>query len=291
MTQPRTHMIPGPAGALAVHDWTPAGRDHDVAPALLAHPTGFHGRIWAPVADRLVARGRRVWSFDFRGHGDSDAPDPSGDEYSWDGFASDVLAVVDHLGLAGDPALLACGHSKGAAALLLGEATQPGTFPYIWAYEPIVFPDPGAMPEDNFAMANRARKRRNEWASIDEAYEAYASKPPLNVMAPEALRAYVEYGLRDRGDGVFELKCRPEVEARVYSMAPLNRVWTVLLEVESKVVIACGKSSTDIGPTLAERIARRLPNARVEVWPGRGHFGPQEDPDAAAASILDLARD
>jgi pimeloyl-ACP methyl ester carboxylesterase len=110
-------------------------------------------------------------------------------------------------------------------------------------------------------------------------------------MAPEALRAYVEYGLRDRGDGVFELKCRPEVEARVYSMAPLNRVWTVLPEVESKVVIACGKSSTDIGPTLAERIARRLPNARVEVWPGRGHFGPQEDPDAAAASILDLARD
>jgi pimeloyl-ACP methyl ester carboxylesterase len=284
-------MIPGPAGALAVHDWAPAGGDRDGPPVLLAHPTGFHGRIWAPVAKRLVAVGRRVWSFDFRGHGDSDAPDPSGDEYSWDGFASDVLAVVDHLGVGGDPALLACGHSKGAAALLLGEATQPGTFARIWAYEPIVFPDPGAAPSDNFPMANSARKRRNEWASIDEAYEAYASKPPLNVMTPEALRAYVEYGLRDRGDGVFELKCRPEVEARVYSMAPLNRVWTMLPEVESEVVVACGRSSTDIGPTLAERIALRLPNARVEVWPGCGHFGPQEDPDAAAASILDLADD
>jgi pimeloyl-ACP methyl ester carboxylesterase len=289
MTQPRTHMIAGPAGALAVHDWAPAGGDPDGPPVLLAHPTGFHGRIWAPVANRLVAVGRRVWSLDFRGHGDSDAPDPSGDEYSWDGFASDVLAVVDHLGLAGDPVLLACGHSKGAAALLLGEASRPGTFPSIWAYEPIVFPDPSAAPRDNFPLANSARRRRNEWASIDEACEAYASKPPLNAMTPESLRAYVEYGLRDRGDGVLELKCRPEVEARVYAMAPANGAWSVLTEVDADVVVACGETSNDIGPGLATRIARQLPHSRLEVWPGCGHFGPQQAPDACAASILRFA--
>jgi pimeloyl-ACP methyl ester carboxylesterase len=296
MTQPRTYAIAGPAGALAVHAWAPAASDDHGPPVLLAHPTGFHGRIWAPVADRLVAAGRRVWSFDFRGHGDSDAPDPDSGAYSWDGFASDALAVVDELGLAGDPRFVACGHSKGAAALFLGEVRRPGTFPRIWAYEPIIFPadrarEVGEVPVDDFPMARGARKRRNEWASVDEAYEAYGSKPPLEAMTPESLRAYVEYGLRDRGDGVFELKCSPEVEARVYSMAPLNGAWGVLPEIHAEVVVACGATSTDIGPELAGRIALRLPSAHVEVWPGRGHFGPQEDPDACAASILRFGDD
>jgi pimeloyl-ACP methyl ester carboxylesterase len=292
MTQPRTYTIPGPVGALAVHEWAEPGQNAG-APILLAHPTGFHGRIWVPVAERLVAAGHRVWSLDFRGHGDSDAPGVNGDEYSWAGFASDALAVIDHLGLAGDPALIAAGHSKGAAALLLGEARRAGTYPHIWAFEPIMFPTGDAplagAPADEFPLARSARRRRNEWASIEEAYEAYASKPPLNVMAPESLRAYVEYGLRDRGDGAFELKCRPEVEARTYSMAPANGAWAVLPEVTATVVVACGENSTDIGPKLASAIAERLPHAALEVWPDCGHFGPQQDPHACAASILRLA--
>jgi pimeloyl-ACP methyl ester carboxylesterase len=285
-------MIAGAVGRLAVHDWNAGNPGRDGSPVLLAHPTGFHGQIWAPVAERLVAAGRRVWSLDFRGHGDSDAPDPIGDDYSWDGFASDVLAVVDHLGVAGDPELLACGHSKGGAALLLGEARRPGTFPRIWGYEPIVFPTEYAdMSADEFPLARSARKRRNEWSSVEEAYDVYASKPPLDVMTPESLRSYVQYGLRDRGDGVLELKCRPEVEARVFSMAPGNGVSDALPEIGSIAVVACGETSRSIAPSLAEQIALRLENARVEVWPGCGHFGPQEAPDVCAASILRLAQD
>ena len=49
-----------PAGAdaptLAVHAW-----GGDGPPTLLCHPTGFHGRVWAPVAERLIAAGRAVW--------------------------------------------------------------------------------------------------------------------------------------------------------------------------------------------------------------------------------------
>jgi pimeloyl-ACP methyl ester carboxylesterase len=63
---PTRHRIDGPP-VLVAHAWGGAGD-----PMLLAHATGFHGLVWAPVADRLVASGRRVWSIDFRGHGDSD---------------------------------------------------------------------------------------------------------------------------------------------------------------------------------------------------------------------------
>ena len=267
---------------LVVHDWGGAG-----APVLLAHPTGFHGLVWAPVAQRLVASGRRVWSFDFRGHGDSDAPDV---DYSWHGFADDVLAVVEHLGVAGDPTLVACGHSKGGAALILAEQTRAGTFTRIWAYEPIIFASENPLPpQEDFFLARAARKRRNLWHSTDEAFAAYASKPPLDVMTEASLRAYVDYGLRDRGDGVLELKCRPEVEARVYAMGPNHGAFARLGEVGSEVVVVCGETSTDIGPTLASQIAERIPKGRVEVLEGLGHFGPQQDPDACVASILRFA--
>jgi pimeloyl-ACP methyl ester carboxylesterase len=279
---PRSHSFDAGGIRLVVHDW-----GGDGPPVLLAHPTGFHGRVWAPVAERLVGTGRRVWSFDFRGHGDSDAPDI---DYSWHGFADDALAVVAHLGVADDPALVACGHSKGGASLLLGEEKAPGTYPRIWAYEPIVFPsDEPLPPQEDFFLARAARKRRNEWSSKDEAFATYASKPPLEVMTEASLRAYVDYGLRDRGDGTFELKCRPEVEARVYAMGPNHGAWARLAEVQSEVVVACGETSTDIGPALATQIAGRLPHGRVEVFPGLGHFGPQQDPDAIVASILRFA--
>src|SRR5258705_2520970 len=162
MTQPCTYTIPGPVGALAVHEWAGAG-NRDGAPILLAHPTGFHGRVWAPVAERLVAAGHRVWSLDFRGHGDSDAPAVTGADYSWTGFASDALAVIDHLGVTGDPGLVAAGHSKGATALLLGEARRPGTYPRIWAFEPTTFPAED-VPDADFPLARSARRRRNESA-------------------------------------------------------------------------------------------------------------------------------
>ena len=276
---PESHDFDANGIRLVVHDWGGAG-----PPVLLAHATGFHGRIWEPIAGRLVGAGRRVWSFDFRGHGDSDAPDV---DYSWHGFADDVLAVADHLGVAGDNSLVACGHSKGGAALLLGEQKQPGSFPRIWAFEPIIFPTETALPpQEDFFMARTARKRRNVWHSTDDAFAAYTSKPPLDVMTEASLRAYVDYGLRDRGDGVLELKCRPEVEARVYSMGPNHGAYARLGEIDSDVLVACGETSTDIGPPLAEKIAERLPHGRVEVMPGLGHFGPQQDPDACVASIL-----
>jgi pimeloyl-ACP methyl ester carboxylesterase len=230
-----------------------------------------------------------VWSFDFRGHGDSDAPPLADENYAWAGFAHDVATVADAIELTGRADALVCGHSKGAAALLIAEADRPGSFARIWAYEPIVF-RPGAegAPRNDF-LANSARKRRNEWPSIEAARESYASKPPLNQMTDASLRAYVEYGLRDRGDGVFELKCRPEVEAQVYTMAPENGAFARLPEITAPVMVVVGEVSRSIDPRLGAEIADALPNGTLEIMPGLDHFGPQQDPAACVASILQFS--
>lgn len=270
---------------LAVHDW-----GGDGPPVLLAHPTGFHGVVWAPVARLLLAAGRRVWSFDFRGHGDSD-PAPGGD-YDWAGFGTDVTAVVDHLGLAG-PNLIGVGHSKGGAALLQAEADRPGTFDGLYLFEPIVFPtdDPPPPPDPANPMSTAARRRRAVWADRDEAYRSYASRPPLEVLTPEALRAYVDHGLRDRPDGSVELKCEPEAEARVYASGGRNGMYPRLSGIPCPVTVACGGRTDAINADVAGLIAARLPYGRVEVFDALGHFGPLEDPDAVVEAVLEFVSD
>jgi pimeloyl-ACP methyl ester carboxylesterase len=272
--------------SLAVYDWGGSG-----APVLLCHPTGFHGRVWASIAARLAAAGRQVYSFDFRGHGDSDAPPPTPQVYDWRRFADDALAVADQLGVAHDPQLLAAGHSAGGTALLFGEAQRRGAYATIWTYEPIIFPD-GAQraTEAQMRLATGARRRRDEWSSVDEAYAVYSSKPPLDALDRETLRAYVDHALRDRGDGVLELVCRPDVEAQIYAMGPDNGAWSILGAVHAPVSVASGATTNAMLPTLVAEVVARLPHARHELWDGRGHFGPLEDPDRAAASILASVR-
>ena len=278
------HSFVAPSGlTLAVHEWGGKG-----TPVLLAHPTGFHGVVWQPVAERLVSAGRRVWSFDFRGHGDSD-PSPDG-EYSWDGFADDAGAVLDHLELRGEPSLLVAGHSKGAASLLTVAIRDPGALPRIWAFEPIVFPPEALAALDaNNPMSAAARKRRAVWDTRAEAIASYGARPPLRSLHPDALAAYVDYGMRDRADGTVELKCRPQDEANIYMMGVANGIFGRLGEIRPPVVVGCGGDSRSISPELGARIVDEIPNASLEVWDGRGHFGPIEDPDHAVESILSFA--
>jgi pimeloyl-ACP methyl ester carboxylesterase len=112
----------------------------------------------------------------------------------------------------------------------------------------------------------------------------------LNALTPASLAAYVEYGLRDRPDGTVELKCRPEDEATMYQMGASLGLFPHLADVDVPVLVACGERSDAIGPSLAEAIAAKLPDGALEVWEKRGHFGPLEDPDHAAESMLRFAQ-
>ncbi|HEY7136466.1 MAG TPA: alpha/beta hydrolase [Acidimicrobiia bacterium] len=283
MPPERSEPIDAGGIRLVVHHW---GGPSGGSPVLLAHPTGFHGVVWEPVAEDLAGRGYRPYSFDFRGHGDSDR---SPDGYHWHGFAADVLAVTRHLGLAGDPRLVAAGHSKGAAALLLAEAAHPGTYARLWCYEPIMFPVDEPLPPDfDNPLTQGAQRRRDVWESLLEAERSYASKPPLDVLDPRALHAYVTYGLRRRDDGKYELKCRPEDEAEIYAMGPANGVFARLRHVRAPTLVACGEHTDAIPPRLAVRIVERLPHGRLDIFSRVGHFGPMEAPEQTAASIAKL---
>lgn len=251
----------------------------DGPPLLLVHATGFHGLVWEPLASHLI--GFRRWSIDMRAHGDSTAP--LGRPLEWDGFADDVLAVVDALGLERP---FAVGHSKGGAALLLAEQRRPGTFRSLYCWEPVVMPPEIALGHqpDN-PLSNGARRRRPTFASHDEAFENYSAKPPFNGLDAAALRAYVDHGFAAADDGTVTLKCRPENEADVYAHGTAHQAFRSLDLVRCPVTIALGVEDT-VPAIFGRPIADALPAGRIESHPELGHFGPLENPRMVAASIL-----
>lgn len=251
-------------------------------PLLFAHATGFHGHVWRPVAAEL-ADAFHGFTFDERGHGDTP---PSPDGQSWLGFARDALAVVDDAGLERP---FAVGHSAGGAALLLAELERPGTFRALWCFEPVLPPSPPpgtTFPSRANPLAAGARRRREVFPSRDAAFEHYAGKPPFSVLAPDALRAYVDHGFEDLPDGTVRLKCRGEVEASTYEMAAHHGAAERLSEIACPVTfVSGGRTDTPFGDALLRRLAADLPNGRVEVFDDLGHFGPLQAPGDIAVSI------
>ena len=260
----------------------------DGPPLLLVHATGFCGPVWGPVAADLGDR-YHCWAPDLRGHGQARTPD--GLDFEWRGFADDVLAVVDHLQV--DGPLAAVGHSKGGAALLLAEQRRPGTFARLYCFEPVVFPVGPGLPADTGAsgsgtgnaLADGALRRRERFDSAQAALDNFSSKPPLNVLHPDALAAYVEGGFREEDDGAVTLRCRPVDESQVYRMGAQHGAFAHLGEVTIPVTIATG-ATDPVGPAaFAAAIADALPQGELVVFDELGHFGPLQDPAAVAADV------
>jgi pimeloyl-ACP methyl ester carboxylesterase len=266
---------------IATYDFGGEGPD-----LLLVHATGFCATVLTPLAAALAAD-YHCWGLDLRYHGHSDRP--ADGSYAWSGFATDVLTVVDHLGL-DHP--FGVGHSCGGASLLLAEQRRPGTFRALYGFEPVVLPaDPIPATFENNVLSKGALRRRQTFPSRTDAFLNFTSKPPFNVLDPDALQAYVIDGFElvpseEGGDGeAIRLRCRREDEAQVYAHGPSHDAWVHLDEVGCPVALVCGAETDAFGPRLLRAVAGRLPVASVDVLPGIGHFGPLERPDLVADSV------
>jgi pimeloyl-ACP methyl ester carboxylesterase len=275
---PAARTVPSTdAVAVAVHDLGGTG------PTLLcSHATGFHGWVWAPLAAAWSPRGRGSRT---PASGTGRPAPPAGDRFDWHAYAEDVEAVVDGLGLERPYAI---GHSMGAAALLITEIERPGTFAALAVYEPVVRPTDLEPSEGPSVLVEGARKRRSEFASVQEAYDNFASKPPLNAFTPEALRAYVDHGFTASADGGVTLKCRPEHEARTYEHGGLHRTFDRLDQIQCPVLLMAGNPEEERPSHWAERLSERIPQGRFVRMEGLGHFGPMEDPDRVANVVADF---
>jgi pimeloyl-ACP methyl ester carboxylesterase len=268
---------------IATLDWGGSGE-----PLLLLHPTGFCAGFFHPLAVRLRDR-FRPFGIDARAHGGTDSP-VTRDGFSFEQIAGDVVAVLDHLGI---EQCVALGESLGGGVASLVDAARPGMLRSVMLCEGIAF-DPSAFGRgpveqpvgaENY-MATVARKRRPVWPDRATVRASYASRPPLDVLAPEALDAYVRWGFVDRPDGTVELACSPEDEATLFEVAGDDEgapaAWKHLAELSCAATVLHGDDS-NLPRAWFEAQAERAGAPIVQV--AGSHFFLQEDTARAEALV------
>jgi pimeloyl-ACP methyl ester carboxylesterase len=249
---------------------------------LLAHATGFCGRIWEPVVAHLLGDFRCV-AYDLRGHGRSASPAGGRAPWDWQRYADDAFAVVTAAGL---DMPYGVGHSCGGATEVLLEQRSPGTFRSLYLFEPVIFtasPPTGPDPERDLAV--RTRRRRPSFSSRDEALKTFALRGPFATLDPAALAAYVDHGFDAQPDGSVTLALAPDDEAEVYVMASAHDGFDHLAEITCPVTVAHGSESTSFTADHMRTVAERMSSSTFVEWHGLGHFGPLEQPAEFAEAI------
>ncbi|WP_322796309.1 alpha/beta hydrolase [Tepidiforma sp.] len=286
MAEPKSFRVRGAGVELQAWEWP-----GDEPAVFLAHATGFHGRCWDRVAERLP--GVRVIAVDMRGHGRSEKPEPP---YRWPAFGDDVAAVVRELGLGG---AIGVGHSKGGYAVTRAAALEPGAFAALLLVDPVIGPRGyrRQMAEDDHFAA----RRRNAWDSPEEMVARFRGREPFSRWDPEVLEDYCRWGLlpNPAGEG-YVLACPPRIEAAVYAgaynEAPGEDIYELIAQVQVPVRVLRARPRDEANPMdmsgspTAPDLAAHFPRGEDVPVPQYSHFIPMEDPGFIAAEIDRLRR-
>lgn len=264
---------------LAVTAWnTKAGSDR--APFVLFHGIASTAVGWHGVAGRLVAARRTAYAVDFRGHGQSDRPDEG---YDIATFASDLIAVVDGLGLA-RPILV--GHSLGANVILEAVARYPRMAAGVGLVE-------GGLVD-----------ARDQFHGLDECLTRMAL-PPVSGMPLARLQGY----LRQSHPGWSELRLAAAIAAfdvhadgtvswsltaqryeqllRGLWAAQVANLWPAIRVPAVAVVADTGDEPWTAAKRTAEvEVRRTIPRVRVE-WLTADHDVHIDRPDEVADLLLE----
>lgn len=270
------HIASSDGVSVALHDL-----GGDGPPLVFVHATGFHGRCYRRIAERL-SDVRHCVAPDLRGHGNSTTP--TNGRFAWAGMVDDLCAVLDALGI--DEPIDFVGHSMGGATVLGTELRRPGSVRKAWLFEPIVFPDIGERGPS--PLVEGARKRRAVFDSFDAAIDRYGSRPPFDAIDPLVLDDYVRFGFHPGGDGV-TLKCAPESEAATFENTDstlFGRISAITADIR-----VIGSSDGDAPADFAPIAAAQMPGADYSCWEGETHFGPFAEPRRAADEIRSFIED
>jgi N-formylmaleamate deformylase len=235
-------------------------------PLVLLHGLTGSGACWSPLARALEGEYDLVMP-DARGHGNSSTPL---DGYRYEDYASDVVGLIQGLGLAA-PILL--GHSMGGMTAAV-VASQLGT-----AIRSVILADP------TFLSPQRQR----------EAYESDAVEQHRQLLSSDKVEVLAQARARHahRSSEIVELVTEARLKTRIGA-------WDVLTppnpEYHQLVSTICVPILLIIGdaPVVSLETARELqnlnPRLRVEQIQGAGHGVPYDQPERFEAVVRSFLR-
>ena len=236
---------------------------------ILLHGIARHAHTFDHVAPEF-ARGHHVIALDMRGHGDS-AWSPEG-AYLVQDYVKDLEALVAQLRLRRVTLL---GNSTGGRVAQVFAGLHPELV------ERLVVEDVGPERPQNIAdaFARRVAQEANGWASEDELVQQLSA---ANRRTPEPLlRTYAHFGVKPRADGRLVWKRDPNLVKGFVE----TELWESVSRIKSPVLYVIGGGSRIVPPETQQRLKDTLPNCRIVVMPGLGHYPDEEDTNGFLAIV------
>lgn len=259
--------------------------DPDKPNVLMFHAVGMCAGIWNNAA-RGLANDYHVYSFDLRGHGDTEHQEG---EYTFMRIGRDTASVIQALRLEGS---ICIGHSAGGMSMLIADSLFPGIVRKGVLVDTRVGDSPMALlsPEEQNLRMQRTLQKRTIWESRDIMYEAYRDRRVFKPWTDEVFTDYIDGATRPLGDGRVELKCNPVVEESFYENRRHLDTSTVLRGLAGEYVLLVGayKGAQTPLDAAVQHLAKESKGLTVKELGEGSHFVPMEHPDLVLHAIRDF---
>ena len=251
-----------------------------------AHPNAYapetFNRFVAPLSEHyhvMALKQRPLWPHS----------DPT-EMTNWMLFADDLIAFFDQEGLRN---VVGLGHSMGGVATMYAAVKRPELFSKLVLIEPVFMPPvvlnmvANMTPEDmkQHPLVQSALYRRSQWASRQEAFDRFRTKPVFARFSDESLWDYVNYSIGDNEDGTVSLLFPSTWEAQIYSHFP-QQVWDELPKVTQPMLSIRGAETDTLMPEAWAKWQDLQPNGTYIEMADVGHMLTLERPSAVAEVVL-----
>ncbi len=250
--------VPGPVGTIVAHD-TGAPAAEGALPVVVVHGINMSAAVWDDLVTRLAPE-RRVVSMDLRGHGESVMSGP----FDADGYAGDVLAVMDALGI--ERAHLV-GTSFGGPVVATIAADRPDRVASVTAIGSAISAEGAVDVDAGLAMIREVGPLDFFRGFMGQASFAPGTEPELIERAATAAAG------RD-----------VDVIAEVVTVAFSADATDAVTRVRAPALVMTGEHDLTCPVPAGQQLAAAL-DTELVVLPGRGHMAMVEDADAVAAPL------
>jgi len=252
-------------------------------PVLLLHGGGQTRHAWGTAATALAAAGRRAYSVDLRGHGNSDwSPDGV---YGLGRFAADVEAMAT--GLYARPALVGASLGGLSSLVAIGESEQPIATALV-----LVDVAPRVEREGGQKIGDFMRGGMRGFDSLDEAADSIAAFLPHRPR-PKDLSG-LEKNLRRRGDGRWYWHWDPRFIANQEGvdgqegLVRHDRLAEAARHVTVPTLLVRGRMSDIVSDESVRELQELIPHAEVVNVAGAGHMVAGDKNDAFNDAVIEF---
>lgn len=240
-------------------DWGSA----DKPPFIMLHGIGRVAHSFDHIAPRFKDK-YHVMAIDMRGHGDS-AWSPEG-AYLVEDYVKDLEGFVEQLNLRN---LTLLGNSTGGRVVQVYAGLHPDRMARL------VVEDVGPQRTNEIASAFARRVQQEDagWASEDELVTSLTRGG--GAVSAELQRNYAHFGSKRREDGRIIWKRDPNL---VKGFVP-TELWQYVSKIKCPTIYILGGASSIVPPDTQERLKATLPDVRIVIMPGLGHYPHLEAPE------------